>query len=333
MGTIISSSRKIDSHLLFSDFCKIVKSNNGRTFIQKLKLEKKLPSASATMYTLIHLWYMNCLSKAKWHSLMPHFRNRVMQDFIDTLYCTSNSFDEIFLLLFTNAKSRYFILGQNKQLGLSSKHLRSLAEDILKFASSAQLQYSHRKNNQKFLENLVDFPLKTFSLCPCTRRPLYVAMYLGRPDIVRLLLNCGARIPYEDVCHCANDQRHPLKNVMDVMKAPLGASVAPKSQQSMTSHTERCAMVLRVLLVDLSYLNPLWNKVCEALDDMTGQETTANIPSLKHLSRSKIRCVMKKAGSFYERHLVEKLGLPTVLVDYLNIDEQMNPDSEVYYLL
>ncbi|GFU07088.1 uncharacterized protein NPIL_135991 [Nephila pilipes] len=327
MGSLYSSPRKLETILFFSDFCKIIKGNNGRAFLRKLKLEKKFPSATATMETLVHLWYMNCLSKAKWHCLVPHFRNRVMQDFIDTLYCTSNSFDEIFLLLFTNVKSRYFILGPNKQLALSSKHLQCLAEDILKYASLVGLQYYHRKDNERYLENLIDFPLKSFSLCPCTRRPLYVAMYLSRPDVVRLLLNCGARIPYEDACYCANDQRHPLKNVMDVMKAPMTYSVKPKSLQ-LTSHADRCAMSLRILLVDLSYTNPLWKKVCETLGEITGQGFSQSVPTLKHISRATVRSLMKNKRSFFDQNRIESLGLPKILVDYLNIDDPVDTHCE-----
>ncbi|GFY79354.1 uncharacterized protein TNIN_236461 [Trichonephila inaurata madagascariensis] len=328
MGSLYSSPRKLETIQFFSDFCKIIKGNKGRAFLKKLNLEKKFPFATATMETLVHLWYMNCLSKTKWHSLVPQFRNRVMQDFIDTLYCTSNSFDEIFLLLFTTAKSRYFILGQSKQLGLSSKHLQSLAEDILKYASLTGLQYYHRKENERYLENLIDFPLKTFSLCPCTRRPLYVSMYLSRPDIVRLLLNCGARIPYEDICYCANDQRHPLKNVIDVMKAPMQFHVTPNSVKKFTVHAERCVMSLRILLVDLSYTNPLWKKVCETLGEITGQEILDNVPTLKHISRATIRSLMKNKRSFFDQCRIESLGLPNVLVDYLNIDEPVNSESE-----
>ncbi|GIY65058.1 ANK_REP_REGION domain-containing protein [Caerostris extrusa] len=106
-------------------------------------------------------------------------------------------------------------------------------------------------------------------------------MHLSRPDIVRLLLNCGARIPYEDACYCASDRRHPLKNVMDVMKAPMENSAHPRPLQFMVSHTERCAMSLRILLVDLSYTSPLWGNICETLGELTGEERLENIPSLK----------------------------------------------------
>lgn len=252
-----------------------------------------------------------------------------MQDFIDTLYCTSNSFDEIFMLFFINAKSRYFMFGHNKKLGLSSQDLRDLAEDILRYASIADIKYCHRMGRQTKPENLIDFPLKTFSLCPCTRRPLYVAMYLSRPDIVRLLLNCGARIPYEDVCICTEQLRHPLRNVMDVMKAPLEATNSTSGSNIMTNHRERCIVSLRTLLVDMCYTTDLCKQVQKVLGEISGcGDMTEQIPTLKGITRTQIRLWMKSNRSICMAEAFEDLTLPKSLVTYLNIEERIEMPGE-----
>lgn len=314
--------------LLFSDFHKALKKKRDYThFIRKLKLDCNRYSVTPTMSCLIHLWYISYLSRTKCHSLLPQLRDHMIRDFIDTLYCTSSSFDEIFLPLFTNAKSRY-MLEQNRELGLSSNDLKQLAEDFLRYASTAGLQYFVHKNQQRSLENLIDYPLKSFSLCPCTKRPLYVAMYLRRPDIVRLLLNCGARIPYEDVCNCRmSNLSHPLRNVLDVMKAPMKTSSDSNILVKMVGHRERCVGTLKVLLVDLSYTNPLWNTVCRALDELVGQDVEARIPSLKHISRAQIRLLLRNKRSLSQLGSLKTLGLPEVLISYLYIDENVILDS------
>ncbi|KAG8189105.1 hypothetical protein JTE90_028648 [Oedothorax gibbosus] len=307
--------------LLFSDLHKALKKKKDyRHFARKIKLDCNRYSVTPTMSSLVHLWYVSYLSRTKCHSLLPHLRDRMIRDFINTLYCTSSSFDEIFLLLFTNAKSRY-MLEQNRDLGLSSEDLKRLAEDFLRYASTAGLQFYVHKNQQKSLENLVDYPLKTFSLCPCTKRPLYVALYLRRPDTVRLLLNCGARIPYEDICNCnGRNAGHPLQNVLDIMKAPIKNSIASDTLD-MLVYRERCVESLNILLVDMSYTSPLWSKLYVTLGELKGQECEIKFPSLKHISRAYIRLLLRNSRSLPQLECLAKLGLPHVLVSYLYIDD------------
>lgn len=315
---------KMDTILFFSDFHNTLKGSSDRSFVRKLGLDLPSRPDFETMDTLIQLWWVNCLSKSKWNNMLPMLRNRVMQDFIDTLYCTSNAFDEIFMLFFVSAKSRYFMLGKDKKLGLSSQDLLTLAEDVLKYASIADVKYCHRNGSKMTLENLIDYPLKTFSLCPCTRRPLYVAMYLGRPDIVRLLLNCGARIPYEDVCVCTEDRRHPLRNVMEVMKAPLEALSDDSASHLVVTHRKRCVASLRTLLVDTCYTTDLNQQVRMVLKEISvDDDMTERIPTLKRIARSQIRLLMKSNRSLSMEEAFEDLVLPKSLITYLNIEEQL----------
>ncbi|KFM81200.1 hypothetical protein X975_10419, partial [Stegodyphus mimosarum] len=318
MNVVTDNSRNVS--LFFSDFFLMFKQkcHNRNSFAKNIK-DQNLPFGydTETMETIVHLWFVNGLHAAKWQRLKESLKNRLMRDFLDTLYCTSQAFDELFLLLFANAKSRCFIMGRNNQIGMSSEELQMIVEDILKFSSVCELKYFHIVNGQTQVENLVDFPLKTFSLCPCTRRPLYVAMYLSRPDIVYLLLKNGARIPYEDVCICTAALHHPLKNVMDVIRVHFDGVT-----DSNIHRRERNAMSLKLLLIDLSHYSHLWNEVWELYQELSGNPATDIIPSLKHICRAEIRQKIRESRHLCQPSAWDNLKLPNILIAYINIDEQ-----------
>lgn len=313
--------------LLFSDFCGSVKQKNtiGNLLTRKFRSHYNHPLECnvRTMEVFVHLWCVNCLSMSKWQNLGRRKRNQLIRDFLNTLYCTSHAFDEIFLLLFTNSKSRSFILGNHEHQMASSNGLRDIVEDILKYSASASLKYGAEINGRKCLEGIVDYPLKSFSLCPCTKRPLYVAMYLSRPDIVQLLLKNGARIPYEDVCKCMEDLRHPLRNVMDVLKVTYESKIknGDDFSQSINDRTAKNILSLKLILVDVSHHSVLWTNIWDILNILTESESRENIPSLKHIARTRIRDMMRKSAYFCHPHIWELLCLPQTLASYMNLEE------------
>lgn len=312
------SSSKIDSPSLFgSDF-------DGIDYINSSNAASNLEFPSEcdvdTMEVIIHLYSINSFSRSKWEKFSRRLKNRVIHDFLNTLYCTSHAFDEIFLLLFTNAKSRNLLSGSRDRITTSA--LRSVVEDILMYSSSAGLKYhTQTKARQRCLERMVDYPLKTFSLCPCTRRPLYVAMYLSRPDVVHLLLKNGARIPYEDVCDCMEEARHPLRNVMGVLKVSHEATNDAEDDFTKSARSKKNILSLKLILVDVNHSSAIWTNILDTLEHLTETERQDNIPSLKHIVRANIRNIMRDNPCFCDPHVWEKLYLPKTLISYMNLEE------------
>lgn len=307
---------------LFSDFCENIKHSCRKDKVLadrfKSNLNYPLECDVETMETIVQLWCINCLSTAKWQNFNRTLKNQLIHDFLNTLYCTSHAFDEIFLLLFTNAKSRSFIFENSGEL--ASSGIRSIVKEVLQYSSCAGLKYVSHSKGQKRLENIVDFPLKTFSLCPCTRRPLYVAMYLSRPDVVQLLLKCGARIPYEDVCRCMEDSRHPLQNVMDILKVTCDSKADEILIKSQADRAKRNILSLKLVLVDLKHHTALWINICDTLKCLSGTENVS-IPSLKHICRTQIRQNMRNSPFFNHPHVWKILCLPQTLISYMSLDD------------
>lgn len=317
---------KLPPSLLFYDFNSNVKYKySSINFLaRKFRSNLKYPPECdvETMEVIVHLWCINSMTTSKWQHFSRRLKNKIIHDFLNTLYCTSHAFDEIFVLLFTNSKSRSFLLGNQGQQ-IPPDGLRNIVDDILMYSSFAGLKYNTLINEQNSLEAIVDFPLKSFSLCPCTKRPLYVAIYLSRPDIVHLLLKNGARIPYEDVCNCMGDLRHPLRNVMDILKVTYDRKIEDDSSKSIAVRTEKNVLSLKLILVDVNHSSSLWTNIWDIVCKLTETENYENIPSLKHIARTKIRHIIRGNACFCHPRIWEVLCLPQTLISYMNLDEYL----------
>lgn len=267
--------------------------------------------------TFIYVWCENYSSKKFWPRMSEKSKIKAIQDMLNTLYCISYGFDAIFVLLFTNLKSRNLLLQSKTNMTATNENLFVILKDVFKYASMKGFKYVNCQKEEYF----ADFPLKSFGLCSCTKRPLYVATYMGRPDVVHILLTHGATIHYDDVCNCGQIHVHPLINVMRFLNAySQSRSKITEISQAIRQREEKDVLSLRMLLVDIPHSNELWTPVREQLLQLN-ETSTEIFPSLKHISRTKIRDYVRKGCySTCDSRVIEKLSLPKILKSYLNME-------------